>query len=561
MSAAVAPSIYEEDHPLCKMVDIEAQKGIIRTITVQPFEYFAGTSAGVFSFVYYYKPTDAPGSSPADFLETTWYKGLKTYLDFVHDPAGTVARGQAEQAQLFDFISNPENAATVEFPEGYRKMVNRDTAGNIPSADFQPMFEQAKSMPPLSAEEAQRFSNWSIVIYTDTSTQALLRSVFPFSQYPRLCIAVVMWPMYSLEGGICEYTILRCLRYQAMELFPNSTVFVRDADTIFVHALQYIDTTPNYIAYLMMWWELEFLKPWQNQAGYVKDPAVKPYKWTGILIGTMTNYVAPWHRNVPIPVPIAKGVDVPLRLQMNDAKNVVFKEAKGLFAGFVNITKDDPTMKKLLWNRCVDFLTKRYFIAVSEGRRIISDTFCRGITGHAIGKDERLLIFVFPSSFRLHVQYYYIEYSAASQSTPAFINAPWWPIGLRKRGEKQIVQFNHLLTPYYNRGVQNTFVKTINEELGDEQREVYNKYYTYTKEFNENKVQPFIKTSLEGCNLDVAADDLFLKQADILSPDELASKLSDPIPNLNALRATVKAKAASGGKRYTKTQKKSRKSK
>ena len=527
--SGTAPSIYEEDHPLCKRLEIEAQQGKIRTFTTQPFEYFQGTSAGVFSFVYYYKPTDVPGSSPADFLKTTWYKGLKLYLDFVHDPAGTVARGLTEQQQLFEL------ASSAQFPTDMRKMTGPDSADFIPAKNFEPMLEEAKAIPPLTPEEAMRFSNWSVIIYTDTATQALLRAVFPFAQYPRLCIAVVMWPMYSLEDGICEYSILRCLRYQAMELFPNSTVFIRDADTIFVHALQHVDTTPNYIAYLIMWWELEFLRPWPRQAGYVADPTRKLYEWTAILIGTMTNYVAPWHRNIPMPVPVAKGIGVPRSLKMNNEKNIVFREAKGLFAGFVNITREEQNYKELLWNRCVQFLTERYFMAISEGRRIISDTFCGQVTGHPIGKDERLLIFVFPSlRSRLPIRYYYIEYSGASQNTPAYITAPWWPIGVVQKGEGKTIHFNHLLTPYYNRGVQETSVKTINEQLDEEQREVYSKYLEYKGSFNSTKVEPFIKTTLEGCNLDVAAEDIFLQRADVVSPEELVLRLSDPIPNLKA---------------------------
>ena len=537
-AAIPEPRIFEEDHPISKLISIEAHQGKIRTLTTTPFDYFSGTSAGVFSFVYYFKESRSM-AKPEDFLKTLWYRGLKIYLDFVHNPTGTLARGEAQRKALFDPFKTPEMRAKLEFP---------DIPGGIGSdpiygKDNERMFEKAQATPPLEEAEANRFVNWSVVIYTDRSTQALLRTVFPFSEYPRLCIAVVLWPYYSLEGGICEYSILRCMRFQATELFPNSTICIRDADTIFVNPLGFYDKLGDYITYLVMWWECEFLKSWSSENNRMEFD--RKNISADAIIGTMTNYVAEWHKNFPGELAIAESTYFRGTLATENGKSAVFNNAKGLFAGFVNVGRGVYS-KSMLWSSCVSYLVKRYFIAMSGGKRVISDQFCRSTTGIYIGKDERLLIFVFPQIL-YRIEYYFIEYSSTARIADKFINSDSWPLDVNtySSGKNGII-FEHLLTPYYPVGVLNTCGKTINEVLKDTYQVIREEYNKFLAEVDVEKEMPSITKQLQTCNPGVAAEDLFLKRAEFVSPDALGAALSAPTTTRNNLK---RAAGVSGGRR------------
>ena len=98
------------------------------------------------------------------------------------------------------------------------------------------------------------------------------------------------WKKYSIKDKI-EGSILRCLRYHALDAFPNSIILIRDADTLFITEISSLahvyssgvkginkDGTEiiDYIDFLIDKigiWEEKFIKLWKiklNQL-FVKD--------------------------------------------------------------------------------------------------------------------------------------------------------------------------------------------------------------------------------------------------------------------------------------------------
>ena len=68
------------------------------------------------------------------------------------------------------------------------------------------------------------FKDYGMVIYTDKSTSEILKKFF--SIYEKCIIGIVTWPKFSI-GYEIEDTVLRCLRFHALEAFPDSDIFIR----------------------------------------------------------------------------------------------------------------------------------------------------------------------------------------------------------------------------------------------------------------------------------------------------------------------------------------------
>ena len=571
-SAVALPKGYKEV-PLSKSHVDDPRGGSLLLYSHTEFEKLKSQLNGVFSFVYYYKPnTRNRNANVSDFLGTLWYKGLQFYLNFVHDPHGTLDRGEAEKANLFSQLKNPDGSwAFID------RSKHKSTAlgiGTVWGPNDIETVEEAMKTPPLSHEEAARFESWGVVIYTDVATHALLRGVFPLEKYPKLVIAVVNWPYYSIEGGVCEPSIMRTMRLQCTELFQGKTLCVRDADTIFVRSLEY---NPEYIQYLIMWWESEFLKPWITEYNIPKKPE-DPWMYDPVdpirdqlsfekyhllekvlIIGTMNNYISEWHTNLPGPYPIQSAVQTyrtrdpwkPLDSGGNDPRPSVYRAFRGVFAGFVNISRKNI---QPLWSKSVDYLLQRYFIAMSGTNRVISDIYCRSITGAHIGKDERILLFVYPSLINsYYLEYYYIEYSSVVSNHGHFINALSWPFGLIEYhgtgGQKDLLT-DHLLTPYYNKGVYKTATKVINDDLNETMGRSFEEYGKYISAMNFPKASMKAANALQECNPRLAKEDLFLKEAGFLPPEAFAARLEDAVPSLNNLRRTQKAKQDAINKKF-----------
>jgi hypothetical protein len=585
--AASGPAIFQEDIPLCASIDEAAGGGTIRMLTGTPFATLRDSLDGVFSFVYYYKKPvpiaeeddlllgfyeRKPNTSDiSDFIDSRWYKGLHAYLDFIHRPMEIRERGEQERtAAVADFSQHPLRPS---YEDSFKQ------------EDIDEAMKAMRETPPMNEADCERFNKWGAVIYTNQETQEILRAVFPFSEYPRLMIAVVYWPKYSLETGMCEPTIMRCLRYQAIEAFPAQTILVRDADSIFVRGLYSQPGGENLSRYKMMWWESEFLNQWP--AGYtqadedieyrsrpvlgrpsgVTSRYAKYVKLKGnIIIGTMSNYQSSWHSNIPVKFAPSKQATQFHALQRvkyeSYAKEGRYESPRGVFAGFVNLPRKKAGLEEL-WPRCLRYLFDRYFIGVDGDKRVISDHYCEDYSGYPIGKDEKLLLFVFPSVARfeypvyIRIQYYYIEYSGVGGSRvhPSIANSPSWVVGYyQNKISDTITHFyplmDHLLTPQYNQGVMKTLVKPLVDDLTEEQEKFYEQYKEFIRTSGYEEKIGRVQQKIRECNLHLRDEQLFLQEAGI---QPLAEMVAAPLPaektRENYMRKQEEKKAAERARR------------
>jgi hypothetical protein len=516
-----------KEYPLCTGFQGTPYAGSLFIYSGTEFETLRESLDGVFSFVYYYQAREKNHfATPADFLDTLWYKGLKIYIEFVHDPVGTVERGGPACSAFLSQFVKPNGTLFGDKQE-------------------QEAIKQALETPPLTTSDVERFLKWGVVIYTDAKTQTILRGLFPSREYPKLVLAVVNWPFYSIESGICEQTIMRCMRFQSAELFQGKTICVRDADTIFVNSLREYEQHPEYITYMILWWETEFLKPWITEYNYRIQETVKEtlenrhiIEYAQCIIGTASWYQKDWHTNLPFKFPVSEKT----QYYKFYAPDSTFS-TKGVFAGFVNISK---AVHAPVWKACVQYLVDRYFIGTVYGsQRVISDEYCKTLIGPKVGKDERLLLFVFPAHFNQYsLEYYPIEYSAAHWRAPIQVDAPYWPSQFLNSQRGRHVILEHLLTPYYNKGVYETKVLLITDSLKEDMTKRFTKYQEYLQKLNVSKETLRLTEMLEQCNPKVAKEDLLLKEAGILPQALFEEQLQAPVMSKESLQNTLKQKKA-----------------
>jgi hypothetical protein len=255
--------------------------------------------------------------------------------------------------------------------------------------------------------EESRFSNWGFVLYTNADTKNLLQDVFPFSQFPKLCLVVVDWPFYALSNGSVDTSILRCLRFQSMELFPMQLCLIRDADTLFQRVLNETSSSDENVTNAIETWEAHFLERW---LGLRPSPP--------LVIGTSIMYKKEWHVNTPLAIALPTNRIAYGRLLEQskvvfgaDYENPIF----GVFAGFVNVAADKSSLDGL-WQRCVEYLQTRFFMTrfsyKYKYKRYISNTFSIKYYGATVGKDEKCILFAMCRYYLPSIYFYDIHYSA-----------------------------------------------------------------------------------------------------------------------------------------------------
>lgn len=234
------------------------------------------------------------------------------------------------------------------------------------------------------------FNDYHMVIYTDQETFSILSELF--CVYPKVILAIVYWKKYSIKDKI-EGSILRCLRYHALDAFPNSIILIRDADTLFITEISSLahvyssgvkginkDGTEiiDYIDFLIDKigiWEEKFIKLWK-------------IKENPILLGVSLDYLAHWHSELPLIYPIKKSNRYEKQRFNNYEKEYENKlyliSPFGIFAGFVNFMKYRPND---IWLYMYDYIYSHYKLCGNK----ISNHY---IWINTIGKDERLLIFI-----------------------------------------------------------------------------------------------------------------------------------------------------------------------
>ena len=253
-----------------------------------------------------------------------------------------------------------------------------------------------------------RFKNWSVVVYTDKASVEALQVAFPFETYSMLVLCIVDWPAFTDSEGLPSPEMLRCLRFQSVELFPTQICCIRDADTLFQTALNLCYGGPKQISEFskaLEQWEKEFVDTWLKNV-LIQKP---------IVIGMDLNYYKPWHSNFPAPVPWRIEA-YSMNLSNRNSREIVNQSISspyGMFAGFVNFGANKSTFQDL-WSHCIRYLGERYSMVrggfENEYKRIISNKHSQRVSGGIVGKDEKILIFCiariyFDQCFFFPIQY------------------------------------------------------------------------------------------------------------------------------------------------------------
>jgi hypothetical protein len=235
------------------------------------------------------------------------------------------------------------------------------------------------------------FTNYGMVIYTDENTFDILKKIF--SIYEKVIIAVVNWPKFKIDCNKIENTVLRCLRFHALEAFPNSDILIRDSDTIFPteifssnHAYQMgikgynsngnpIEDYRRVMINKIGDWEKTFI-----EKIFQKDTP-------SIIIGTNLLYLQKWHREIPFQINnsiISKYLYKPTKSN----NFFYFNAPNGVFAGFINFKRNRPSD---LWTYSIDYIHNQF--EIKDGKiNNIKLNYRKKVT--SIGKDEKIILFI-----------------------------------------------------------------------------------------------------------------------------------------------------------------------
>lgn len=283
------------------------------------------------------------------------------------------------------------------------------------------------------------FDDVGYIIYTDKSSYPILAK--HFGDRPKVILAVVDWPRFSIHTKMIDGTILRALRYQAQDHFTDAWIAVRDADTLFAYEINNcllkkgprgtIVERPNAAELLrelvpmIASWERTFLRQWLNAGD-------------AIVISTNDRYRAEWHKHMPFtyapkPLPYIEEPVLNNKDKLNEKEyeamlNVhhqshikklliyrdpdqplyaIMKSQLGVYAGFTNIGVNAP---KDIWSLCCKYLSMFYSIIVNSEHtknRIISNTYS---SIGSIGKDERMILFVLMPAYLDQMYFVNMDY-------------------------------------------------------------------------------------------------------------------------------------------------------
>jgi hypothetical protein len=274
------------------------------------------------------------------------------------------------------------------------------------------------------------FENAAILLYTDTETLPILKKAF--STYTKVIYAVTKWPRFTL-GDKIEDTVLRCMRFQALDAFPTAWVCTRDADTIFTSEIMnahqayskgYKGTTADgtqiddyrpFLAKKIGDWEAEFFHYWHESG-------------LPINLGVNIDYKKRWHQEFPLIYSI-KNLSAKYSNEGYDGARLVLKAEKGgrftnyykrtknqfvmaapggIFAGFTNFAKHRP---QDIWTFCYDYITSHYDLVETNAEKHTKEiSNYRVDFVDRIGKDERILLFTLLPKYIDLCYFFSIEY-------------------------------------------------------------------------------------------------------------------------------------------------------
>jgi hypothetical protein len=286
------------------------------------------------------------------------------------------------------------------------------------------------------------FKDVGIIIYTDPYCSQMMKDVF--GSYEKVIIATVNWPRYmiGLEGVLPRIpgTLLRIMRFQATEAFPNSYICVRDADTIFPMEIKFTISVNNGIIHINKRhdgrlvfpnnglittenvdqlvadrignWEKTFIEQWMTV------PESMFFGMGG------DSYTRNWHRNIPVTLNIDHNTAVNIsstsrildkklyseqlgsasnniKAALDQARNpfiLTYKFLYGIYAGFVNFKVSRP---RNLWTMVVGYIISRNpLITYKRDKTLESEYWQTALKiDYDVGNDERALIFAIAAQY------------------------------------------------------------------------------------------------------------------------------------------------------------------
>ena len=249
----------------------------------------------------------------------------------------------------------------------------------------------------LEVTARPEFEGWKLIIYldqhslenpifkTNTNTERAVKHKKEWeeiSEHPNVVFAVVNWPEYAVgskgDGKTIDNAILRALRFKAFHDFPDSPIFLRDADTLFENLIngdKDTTTLADFTAALAKWEKTL----WDALKVLFAEP--NSYR---ILVASQPNYYRQWHVHPK-----------------------TGKRTTGCYAAITSSLGNVEEFKDgSLWKSCLRYLRENMQI-VKEGANLVPSNLSKPTY---IGKDEQLLSFVLIPAIFDKVYFYYFEY-------------------------------------------------------------------------------------------------------------------------------------------------------
>lgn len=241
------------------------------------------------------------------------------------------------------------------------------------------------------------FEGWKLIIYldqhslenpvfkTNTDSERAIKHKKEWDEiasHPNAVFAVVNWPEYAVgskgDGKTIDNAILRALRFKAFHDFPDSPIFLRDADTLFenlINGKKETTTLADFTVALAKWEKTL----WDALKRLFSEP--NPYR---ILIASQPNYYRQWHVHPK-----------------------TGRRTTGCYAAITSSLGNLPEFKDgTLWKACLTYLRENMQI-IQEGPNLVPSNLSKPTY---IGKDEQLLSFVLIPKILDKIYFYYFEY-------------------------------------------------------------------------------------------------------------------------------------------------------
>jgi hypothetical protein len=319
------------------------------------------------------------------------------------------------------------------------------------------------------------FENVGIILYTDQRSYPELYTYF--GNYKKIIFAIPNWPTFNLESGV-EPTVLRCMRYQALEIFPTQWICIRDADTLFVDKIEDIvqlyengfeGTTESgtiikdclkFLTDRIGEWEQTFISKWIEESK------------KSLCIGVDFQYMKIWHRNSIVYWPVIQknnAASFPRKRKYNETtgKSLDFIPPLGILAGFTNFLNDRPND---IWLRCFDYITARYsLLTIDHEKHISNNDYATGRSYEKIGKDERMLLYGVLPRYLDKIYFFTVLTKGGIEFYPRVVSSPTLLIFNTDDGKVTIKSAD--LHPEYINNIfndTNMFTKKDIEEKGPE---------------------------------------------------------------------------------------------